>query len=360
MPRRVNFDWYLRWMSDPQRMQPGTRMPTVFLSGQSPHQEILGGDPHQQRLAVWQYLQRSRGLPPPEGLQARAIVEIPDDGRPLVLRTFLPGVSPRSMAVRYPNGVHLVYDAQACRLAQAFSGEFLNLSPAWDGRGGMKAGFRGETFWTSPAGFPWDVTAANAPPPDFAGRGKDTSLGAELPHDGQLYPTRLHFRSYRLEAEGPTFRYELDLEQERKAAFTESAGTLKRGLAFGVLRETTIAAPVGCVVWLNAAIGDRPPIWQTADGRTGGLDSSDGIVPSDAVLTLSEQGKPLVLHLRSASPDADWRVLERDGKWRLIARLPIQADTSQARLVLAVWRPDTEEQKSVDDVVRVELLEKPR
>ena len=82
VPRRVNFDWYLRWMTDPQRIQPGTRMPTVFLSGQSPHKEILGGDPQQQRLAVWQYLQRSRSLPPPDGLQSPTITDLPDDRAP--------------------------------------------------------------------------------------------------------------------------------------------------------------------------------------------------------------------------------------------------------------------------------------
>jgi mono/diheme cytochrome c family protein len=353
VPRRVNFDWYLRWMTDPQRIQPGTRMPTVFLSGQSPHKEILGGDPQQQRVAVWQYLQRSRSLPPPDGLQPQIVADVADDQRPVVFRTFLPGVTPRSMAVRYPNGVHLIYDAQTCRLASAFHGEFLNLAPVWDGRGGMKAGIKGATFWTSPEGFPWEITAAADTFPDFTGRGKDTALGAELPHDGQLHPTRLHFRGYRTGEAGPTFRYELELDDASTGAFAESIVSLKNGLAMGVLRETAIAAPAGRTVWLNAATADQPPAWRTADGKSGVLDSARRIAPAEAVLTLVQQGQPLVLHLRSASAGADWCVAQRNSKWCLVARLPIGSQGSTARVQLALWKPNAA--GSIDDVCQAEL-----
>ena len=37
-------------MIDPQKIQPGTRMPTVFLNGKSPDVYVLGGDAAQQRL----------------------------------------------------------------------------------------------------------------------------------------------------------------------------------------------------------------------------------------------------------------------------------------------------------------------
>lgn len=360
VPRRVNFDWYLRWMTDPQRIQPGTRMPTVFLSGQSPHKEILGGDPQQQRLAVWQYLQRSRSLPPPDGLQPSTITDLADDQRPVLVRTFLPGVTPRSMAIRYPNGVHLIYDAQVCRLALAFNGDFLNLSPVWDGRGGMKAGIKGTTFWTSPEGFPWDVTTASDTPPDFTGRGKDTTLGAELPQDGHLHPSRLHFRGYRGGDAGPTFRYELELDETATAAFTESVVSLKSDLALGALRETTIAAPAGRTVWLNVATADKPPAWRTADGKSGLLDSAGRSAPPEAVITLMQQGKPLVVHLRRASPGADWSVAERSGKWCLMVRLPITADPPEARLTLALWKPNAEGQSNIDDLIRVETPERSR
>src|SRR5207249_3684526 len=43
MKERVRYDWYKRWLDDPQRMQPGTRMPTVFPNGSSALKELLGG-----------------------------------------------------------------------------------------------------------------------------------------------------------------------------------------------------------------------------------------------------------------------------------------------------------------------------
>src|SRR5262249_9838475 len=35
MSQRVRYPWYRRWLEQPQRMQPGTRMPTVFPDGKS-------------------------------------------------------------------------------------------------------------------------------------------------------------------------------------------------------------------------------------------------------------------------------------------------------------------------------------
>ena len=74
VPGRVNYDWFQRWMIDPQRIQPGTRMPTVFLEDQSPYREILAGDPERQREALWHYLISCRELPYPEGLRMRTQV----------------------------------------------------------------------------------------------------------------------------------------------------------------------------------------------------------------------------------------------------------------------------------------------
>ena len=73
---RVNFDWFDRWMIDPQRIQPGTRMPTVFLNGVSPYKDILGGDAERQRLAIWLYLSHSKTMPPPEGLEGEKPPEV--------------------------------------------------------------------------------------------------------------------------------------------------------------------------------------------------------------------------------------------------------------------------------------------
>src|SRR5262249_58985346 len=68
MTQRVRYDWYRRWLEQPQRMQPGTRMPTVFNEGKSLVSQVLGGNPHAQAEAMWAYLSLGPGLPLPAGL----------------------------------------------------------------------------------------------------------------------------------------------------------------------------------------------------------------------------------------------------------------------------------------------------
>ena len=43
MPKRVTRDWFHYYMLDPQRVRPGTRMPSAFLNNISPFPDILGG-----------------------------------------------------------------------------------------------------------------------------------------------------------------------------------------------------------------------------------------------------------------------------------------------------------------------------
>jgi mono/diheme cytochrome c family protein len=159
---RVNQSWYVRWMKDPLRIQQGTRMPTVFLERKSPYKDVLDGDPARQREAIWQYMAAARSLPPPEGLEEKKLETLAAGTQPVAVRTFLPGTTPRGIAIRFPNKVHAAFDAQTCRLAYLWSGEFLDMAPVWNGRGGHEAHLLGSIFWTAPAGCPWDVTAADA------------------------------------------------------------------------------------------------------------------------------------------------------------------------------------------------------
>jgi mono/diheme cytochrome c family protein len=352
VPTRVNYAWYLRWMTDPQRIQPGTRMPTVFLGGQSPHQDILGGDADQQRQAVWSYLMRSRGLPPPEGLNTPSIHDVLASDRPVVFRTFLPGVTPRGIAIRNPDGVHLAFDAQACRLAYGWSGRFLNLGPVWEGRGGMKAGLLGETFWTAPEGFPWEATTADDIP-DFSGRGNDTSLGAELPHDGKLHSTRLHFRGYQTGASGPRFKYELELDPNGVAKFEETITSLRTNTGLGVQREVRIRAPAGRTLWWNVATADQPPVWQFPEGQQGKLDGSSPAAAGHALVLAMQQGKPVLVRLRQAPAAAEWRVAEQGGKWSVLVRLPVGTE-GDVLLKLAVLTPN-DKQTSATELIAEEF-----
>ena len=259
------------------------------------------------------------------------------------------------MAIQFPNGVHLAYHAQACRLAYGWSGEFLNLSPAWDGRGGQRAGLKGPLFWTSPEGFPWDVTDSAGAVPDFSNRGKDTELGAELPQDGKLYPTRLNFRGYKLAGGPPTFRFSLELGSDRTAEFSERVSSLRSERAHGSLRETTVTAPPGNTLWLQAALSERLPEWRGPDNTRGELEPGKG-VPATSALVVTQEGKPLVLHLRGQSPQAEWLAVKQGDKWSVVLRAPAGGDDSPAKVSLVVWRPieDGQIDAVVDEELRVE------
>jgi mono/diheme cytochrome c family protein/phage shock protein A len=49
---RLRPEWILQWLADPQKIFPGTRMPTFFPEGQSPLKDILGGNAKAQIEAV--------------------------------------------------------------------------------------------------------------------------------------------------------------------------------------------------------------------------------------------------------------------------------------------------------------------
>ncbi len=56
MSKRVRYEWYRRWLEQPQRLSPGTRMPAIFAGRRSPLEKILDGKPDAQAEAMWGYL----------------------------------------------------------------------------------------------------------------------------------------------------------------------------------------------------------------------------------------------------------------------------------------------------------------
>ncbi len=56
---RLNPDWIERWITDPQKLMPGTKMPTYYMPGDlegSAPPDILGGDPHRQIRVLADYV----------------------------------------------------------------------------------------------------------------------------------------------------------------------------------------------------------------------------------------------------------------------------------------------------------------
>lgn len=54
--RRLRPEWIVTWLKDPQKMQPGTNMPSFFTGPDSGPDNILGGDEEKQILALRDYL----------------------------------------------------------------------------------------------------------------------------------------------------------------------------------------------------------------------------------------------------------------------------------------------------------------
>jgi cytochrome c2 len=55
-PERLKHDWIIEWLKDPQKLQPGTKMPTYFPDEYSGPDDILGGDEQQQIRVLADYL----------------------------------------------------------------------------------------------------------------------------------------------------------------------------------------------------------------------------------------------------------------------------------------------------------------
>jgi mono/diheme cytochrome c family protein len=242
---RLRYDWWNRYIHNPARFKPGTRMSGFFLSreGTAQNKDILQGDPQSQSDALWAYLNLGElFMPPPDGVPSAGGIELRVGDRPRILRTFLENASSRGIAVGFPSGVHFAFDAQTCRLTDVWRGQFLDASGAWAGRGGSITGGKGPGVWTAPSGPAVVVSSddSNQPPKDGTPGGQTT-----------------RFRGYRLDSAGvPTFHYEISptegasgwtLDVQERFEPSPVAGSLIR-------RTFTVSGGVGAV-WIDAGSG---------------------------------------------------------------------------------------------------------
>jgi mono/diheme cytochrome c family protein len=355
MNQRVRFAWYRRWLEQPQRMQPGTRMPAVFADGKSQVETVLGGSADAQAEAMWAYLSLGASLPLPPGLEPPKGLVVAVEDRPVLLRTFLPDAGTRAVAVGFPGGVSAAFDAHTCRLAYAWSGNFLDASPVWNGRGGNPARVLGPRIWTAPPGCPVGVTTS-AEPPDFVSRAKDPAYGGAVP-EGKLYdgPALLQFDGYVTDKGGvPTFRYHLQIGPGEKIAVREQVEPLRAPVAVGVGRRFRVRVPADRVIWLLA--GDTAGTPRLLDAKGGALPldlkSDRAEVSSANRLLVLPQGadRAAVLGLRAAPPGSVWRLERRDGRWQALLRVPGQAREGEVRIDLDVWVPYRDEPGLLKDL----------
>src|SRR6185369_5801844 len=209
MAKRIRGDFWLRYALSPLRMKPGTRMPTYFEDGKSQTRDILDGDATRQIEAIGAWFERAHEMPAPEGVPTGQKMVLDVGDKPVVFRTFLERAGSRGIAVGTPQGLHFAFDAEQIRLVEAWTGQFLDVAPVWNGRGGNVAPELGPVVWSAAPGPMLMLAPADARKPD------GTVDVPKLP-DAEHWPTdggRSHgvkFRGYRLEADGtPTFLYEL-------------------------------------------------------------------------------------------------------------------------------------------------------
>lgn len=349
MNNRVRFDWYLRWLEQAQRMQPGTRMPTVFPEGKSTLTNILAGKPDAQAEAMWAYLSLGMSLPLPEGLEPLKGKGIPlrVADKPMLLRTFMPDAGTRAIAIGFPGGVSTAFDAATCRLAFAWSGSFLDASPVWDGRGGTPAKLLGTKFWNAPPGCPWGVNDSNEPP-DFAAQNKDLGWGAPLPantvYDG---PRHLQFDGYTLDKDSaPTFNYRLDAASNKPVKVRERVEPLKNPAGYGVGRRLALDVPAQRGAWLLAGETTGKPRLLDAKGNAIDLElKSDQIeVPcANRMLVLPQGDRAIVVGTKTFPEGARWVLQKHGGTWQVLLHLPAGDKANAMKVGIDTWSPFRDE-----------------
>lgn len=135
---RLTPEYFKALLLSPQEVQPGTLMPPLLAGRPAPDKDVE---------AIWTYLKEmGQGLRLPEGMELAGDYELKpqDEGRPIVFRTFLRGAGTHAIAIGFPSGVHVAFDADQVRWALAWRGRFLSALSTWEERSSPPAAPLGE------------------------------------------------------------------------------------------------------------------------------------------------------------------------------------------------------------------------
>jgi mono/diheme cytochrome c family protein len=337
--QHVRYDWYRRWLESAQRMDPGTKMPSIILDGRTMLDAVLSGNANAQAEAMWAYLsvgptlQLPEGLEPPKGL----IIAVKD--RPSLLRTFMPDAGNKAIAVGYPDGVSTVFDAVQCRLAYGWNGSFLDASPVWANRGGAPAKVLGPKFWAAPQGFPWGLS--DAKPPDFTAIAKDPAYGAAMP-EGVVFQgqKQLFFEGYKLDSQGqPSFQYRIGPDKKKSVAIEEQPVPLRGAIAVGVARRMDVQNNAHRDLWmhvLNVPDGSKKVRVVDSKGKDLELSLKDGtaLATGDRLFVVPKgegEGDSFLVVSAATPPGVEWQWQGTD----LLLRF--NRDVAHAAIVVRIW-----------------------
>lgn len=191
MTNRLREDWFVRYLADPQAYRRGTRMPAAWPFGVSSIPHVLDGNTNWQIRSVWSYLTDGDRAAVPQGL-VREPIELKPTDTPIIYRNFLDHGGARAIAVGYPQGLNVMFDAETNRLAAIWQGQFIDASRHWTGRGQGFVAPLGDNLLVLAGGVPFaSLSSADAPWPGESAR-------------DQGY----QFQGYRLnDKQEPAFRY---------------------------------------------------------------------------------------------------------------------------------------------------------
>ena len=131
--KRLRPEYFRDLLLDPNRFRPGTRMPSFWPEGR-PSRSGFGGSTERQIDSLWVYLNEFPQSRLPVGMESdeNFIVHVAE--RPKVLRTFLKSTGTHGLAIGFPEGVHLGFDALNLRWTLVWCGEFIDAEGIWDDR----------------------------------------------------------------------------------------------------------------------------------------------------------------------------------------------------------------------------------
>ncbi len=236
MTTRLRVEWFHRYLKDPTGYRPGTRMPNSFVEGKSALASLYDGDPDRQIDAMWTYLGQGKQAKEPEGLKQGAIILVADK-KPRIFRNFFSNLSGRGIAVGYPNGQNLIWDAESMTLARSWRNSFIDASLHWVGRGQGRQDPLGDAVIEIESKTPFALLEKiDADWPTQSGRDRG-----------------FRFHGYRLDKSGnPTFMY---------------------SIGDTTITDTPMPAPDGNGQWVRQIVVDRsgsdtedPLVWQPVVG----------------------------------------------------------------------------------------------
>ena len=345
--QRVRYEWYERWLHQPLRMAPGTRMPQAFVDGKSTLTTVLNGNPDAQAEAMWAYLSLGPGLPLPEGLEPPKGLIIAVKERPELLRTFMPDAGSKAIAVGYPGSVIGRVQCRPVPARVCLGWELSRRIAGVEQSRRRPAEVARPKFWTAPRP---PVGADREPriPPDFLARANNPAFGMPLPLEpARIYdgPRAVEFDGYSLDSRaGP--RSATRLKENAKGAVLKVAETplpLKSAVATGFLRKFALESPAGYRAWLFAGESTNAPRVVSAEGAKSialDLKSEEPLVLADGVRVVLPQDadRSIVLEAIDAPAGSAWRFVPKPGGgWLVMLRLPELKDGWKGQFELALW-----------------------